>query len=141
MPQFVVLGEALIDVFAEKGIPLRAAKTLYPSPGGAPANVAVALARLGAEVGFIGKVGVDDYGAFLIDLLAEEGVSLLSDETQPVLPIPAEFLVLPAPFEVVAMSSGDQKNGPSSVLPTPEIFSSTVSAPVPVSAESAEDDF
>ena len=74
MPQIVVLGEALIDVFAEKGVALRAAKTLHPSPGGAPANVAVALARLGAKVGFIGKVGVDDYGAFLIDLLAGEGV-------------------------------------------------------------------
>jgi fructokinase len=74
MAQIVVLGEALIDVFAEKGVALRAAKTLYPTPGGAPANVAVALARLGAEVGFIGKVGVDDYGAFLIELLAGEGV-------------------------------------------------------------------
>ena len=74
MPQFVVLGEALIDVFAEKGVPLRAAKTLHPAPGGAPANVAVALARLGADIGFIGKVGVDDYGRYLIDLLADEGV-------------------------------------------------------------------
>ena len=73
MPQIVVLGEALIDVFAEKGVPLCVAKSLYPSPGGAPANLAVALARLGADVGFIGKVGVDDYGAFLIDLLAGEG--------------------------------------------------------------------
>jgi general secretion pathway protein D len=74
-------------------------------------------------------------------LLDEEGVSLLSGETQPVLPIPAEFLVLPAPFDVVAMSSDNQKNKSSSVLPTPEIFSSAVSAPTPASAESAEDDF
>jgi general secretion pathway protein D len=74
-------------------------------------------------------------------LLNEEGVSLLSDESQPVLPLPAEFLELPAPFDVVAMSSNNQKNGPSSILPTPEIFSSTASAPTPVSAESTEDDF
>ena len=83
MPQFVVLGEALIDVFAEKGKPLRAAKTLHPAPGGAPANVAVALARLDADVGFIGKVGVDDYGAFLIDLLAGEGIDCTYFETDP----------------------------------------------------------
>ncbi len=74
-------------------------------------------------------------------LLDEEGVSLLSDESQPVLPLPAEFLELPAPFDEIAMSSKHQKNGPSSILPTPEIFSSTASAPTPVSAESAEDDF
>lgn len=68
MSYILCFGEALIDVFAEKGVPLREAETLYPSPGGAPANVAVALARLGVEVGFIGKVGVDDYGKFLIEL-------------------------------------------------------------------------
>ena len=61
--------------------------------------------------------------------------------SQPVLPIPAEFLELPPPFDVIAMSSGDHANGPSSVLPTPEIFSSTVSAPTSASAESADDDF
>jgi len=74
-------------------------------------------------------------------LLDKEGVSLLSGETQPVLPIPAEFLELPVPFEVVAMPSKHQKGGASSVLPTPEIFSSAVSAPAPVSAENTEDDF
>ena len=74
MPNLVVLGEALIDLFAPPGVGLRDAKTLQAAPGGAPANVAVALARLGAEVGFIGKVGADDYGAFLIDLMTDEGV-------------------------------------------------------------------
>ncbi len=74
MPQIVVLGEALFDLFAEKGKSLRAVQSLYPAPGGAPANVAVAAARLGAKVGFIGKVGLDDFGSALIDLLAGEGV-------------------------------------------------------------------
>ena len=74
-------------------------------------------------------------------LLEEEGVSLLSDETQPVLPIPAEFLVLPAPFDTVAMSSDGKMDKSSSVIPTPEFFSSTDSAPTPASAASAEDDF
>ncbi|MEM7132730.1 MAG: carbohydrate kinase [Chloroflexota bacterium] len=74
MPQIVVLGEALIDLFAEQGVSLRYANSFQPSPGGAPANVAVALARLGGDVGFIGKVGSDDYGAYLMELLDQEGV-------------------------------------------------------------------
>jgi general secretion pathway protein D len=73
-------------------------------------------------------------------LLDEEGVSLLSDESQPLLPLPAEFLVLPAPFEDVAMLSNDKTAGPSSMLPTPELFSPPVPAPVPASATGAEDD-
>lgn len=99
MPQIVILGEALIDVFADKGVPLRSATTLHPSPGGAPANVAVALARLGADVGFIGKVGVDDYGAFLIDLLAGEGVDTTHFVADPGGPTMLAIVAVPSPTE------------------------------------------
>jgi sugar/nucleoside kinase (ribokinase family) len=99
MPQIVILGEALIDVFAEKGVPLHAAKTLHPSPGGAPANVAVALARLGADVGFIGKVGVDDYGSFLIDLLTGEGVDTTHFVADPHGPTMLAVVAVPSPTE------------------------------------------
>ena len=74
-------------------------------------------------------------------LLDEEGVSLLSDESQPVLPVPSEFLELPVPFEDVATLSGNKDNSSSSVLPTPEIFSSTASNPAPASTVSVEDEF
>ncbi|MBV7336319.1 carbohydrate kinase [Chloroflexi bacterium TSY] len=99
MPKIVVLGEALIDIFAEKGVALRDARTLHPSPGGAPANVAVALARLGADVGFIGKVGVDDYGEFLIDLLASEGVDTTYFVTDPRKPTMVAIVALPSSTE------------------------------------------
>ena len=99
MPKIVVLGEALIDVFADKGVPLRAAENLHPAPGGAPANVAVALARLGEEVGFIGKVGVDDYGSFLIDLLAGEGVDTTHFVADPGGPTMLAIVALPSPTE------------------------------------------
>lgn len=44
------------------------------SPGGAPANVAVGLARLGVKSSFVGKVGDDSLGRFLIDAITNYGV-------------------------------------------------------------------
>ncbi len=99
MPKIFVLGEALIDVFAEEGVALRQARRLTPAPGGAPANVAVALARLGADVGFIGKVGVDDYGSFLIDLLAGEGVDITHFVADPGGPTMLAIVATPGPTE------------------------------------------
>ncbi len=61
----ISLGEALIDF-----IPLDSTNTTYQkSPGGAPANVAVGVARLGAKSTFLGKVGDDVLGRFLHDTL------------------------------------------------------------------------
>ncbi|MFI8578179.1 aminoimidazole riboside kinase [Rossellomorea aquimaris] len=66
----ISLGEALIDF-----IPLDEHNTTYQkSPGGAPANVAVGLARLGARSTFLGKVGDDVLGRFLQETLQEYGV-------------------------------------------------------------------
>lgn len=64
------LGEALIDM-----IPLDSTNITYQkSPGGAPANVAVGVARLGARASFIGKVGDDVLGRFLQQTLHKYGV-------------------------------------------------------------------
>ncbi|WP_332691943.1 aminoimidazole riboside kinase [Halalkalibacter lacteus] len=66
----ITLGEALIDF-----IPLDQTNTSYQkSPGGAPANVAVGVARLGVKSTFIGKVGDDVLGKFLRDTLHHYGV-------------------------------------------------------------------
>jgi fructokinase len=71
----VTLGEALIDMFpAEIGRRLVEVSAFYPKPGGAPANVAVAAARLGARAAFIGKVGEDIFGHYLAEVLAREAV-------------------------------------------------------------------
>lgn len=73
--QIVTLGEILIDMFpAEVGRPLTQVSAFHPKPGGAPANVAVAARRLGAETAYIGKVGDDIFGHQLIDVLRQEGV-------------------------------------------------------------------
>ncbi|WP_113926901.1 aminoimidazole riboside kinase [Bacillus sp. P14.5] len=66
----ISLGEALIDF-----IPLDKNNISYQkSPGGAPANVSVGLARLGARSSFLGKVGKDVLGEFLQKTLDEYGV-------------------------------------------------------------------
>lgn len=52
------------------------AKGFYTAPGGKGANQAAALARMGAEVAMIGRVGGDQYGEMLLNSLKEEGVDL-----------------------------------------------------------------
>lgn len=74
VPKIVVLGEALIDLFAEGNLSLTDSPSFRPAPGGAPANVAVALGRLGAAVGFIGRVGDDPFGELLQATLSRHGV-------------------------------------------------------------------
>ena len=65
----VCFGEALIDrVVAPTG-------EQQHFPGGAPANVAVALARLGVSAALIGAVGQDADGHNLAELLQREGVN------------------------------------------------------------------
>lgn len=69
------IGEALIDFIPnEKGITLKEVTGFEKAPGGAPANVAAAVSRLGGRSAFIGKVGEDAFGEFLIDVLKEANV-------------------------------------------------------------------
>ncbi|MCI0420594.1 MAG: carbohydrate kinase [Acidobacteria bacterium] len=76
-PDFLCLGEILIDLVPEpSGSSLDRAQMLRIAPGGAPANVAVALQRLGARAGFIGKAGDDPLGRLLKKTLGENHVDL-----------------------------------------------------------------
>lgn len=70
MPDVLCLGEALIDwMCPERGATLATASSFIRSPGGAPANVAVGLARLGLSVGFLGRLSTDPWGTMLLDTL------------------------------------------------------------------------
>jgi fructokinase len=72
MPEIIALGEILIDfVSLRKGFPLWRAPGFLKAAGGAPANVAAGLGKLGVNVGFIGKVGNDPFGLFLKNTLQE----------------------------------------------------------------------
>jgi len=77
VPDVICLGELLIDfVSTRKGQGLADSPGFAKKPGGAPANVAVGLAKLGIPSAFVGKVGNDAFGRFLRDTLAAEGVDV-----------------------------------------------------------------
>jgi fructokinase len=82
MGKIVTLGEVVADVYREKSsseveLPFTA------RPGGAPANVAVAAARLGAEAAFIGRLGDDLFGDFILRALEVVGVDTSAILRQP----------------------------------------------------------
>ena len=75
-------GRGLIDL-TQKGTDELGVGQYAANPGGAPANLAVAAARLGASTAFVGKVGADAFGAYLRRVLEENRV-----DTRGMLPIP-----------------------------------------------------
>lgn len=76
MADVICMGELLIDFVAtQSNVSLADAPGFVKAPGGAPANVAVALQRLGLDAAFVGKVGDDPFGEFLRATLDATGVS------------------------------------------------------------------
>ncbi|MCY3864215.1 MAG: PfkB family carbohydrate kinase [Chloroflexi bacterium] len=70
-------GELLIDFVAlEMGVTVGDASGFVKAPGGAPANVAAAVARLGYPSAFMGQVGDDPFGRHLAGVLAAENVNI-----------------------------------------------------------------
>jgi len=70
----VCFGETLVDLLPDRRGRLRDCESFQAHSGGAPANVAVGLARLGLRAGFVGVVGDDEFGHLLGRKLAEERV-------------------------------------------------------------------
>lgn len=76
MAKLFSIGEVLIDFIPlQKGKALKDVVTFERAPGGAPANVAAAVAKLGANSAMISKLGLDAFGDFLIEKLEEVGVN------------------------------------------------------------------
>ena len=77
MTRVFCIGELLIDFVAEnQGSDLTKAVSFTKKAGGAPANVACAIAKLGGKSSFIGCVGKDPFGSFLLDVLKNENVDI-----------------------------------------------------------------
>lgn len=72
--RILCFGEALIDFHAQAPEHAGAASVFVPHPGGAPANVAVATAHLGADSSFAGMLGEDMFGDMLLASLRDAGV-------------------------------------------------------------------
>jgi fructokinase len=70
MKKIWVLGDAVVDLLPD------GEGRLLQCPGGAPANVAVGIARLGGQSAFIGRVGDDPFGRFMAKTLADEKVDV-----------------------------------------------------------------
>nr|AWA44685.1 Fructokinase-1 [Saccharum spontaneum] len=71
----VSFGEMLIDfVPTVAGVSLAEAPAFLKAPGGAPANVAIAVSRLGGGAAFVGKLGDDEFGRMLAAILRDNGV-------------------------------------------------------------------
>src|SRR5512139_1492339 len=78
VPEIISIGEALVEIMR----PMAGISLDQPGPfqgpfaSGAPAIFAVAAARLGVRVGFIGRVGEDAFGRLLRRRLESEGINL-----------------------------------------------------------------
>lgn len=71
----VCIGEAIVDLVCERRIASPdEADSFVPHPGGAVANVAVAISRAGGESALLGGVGDDIWGRWLREKLKEAGV-------------------------------------------------------------------
>lgn len=83
MKKILCIGEALIDMICtDKGSSLSDGDNFLKKAGGAPTNVAAAIAALGGTVELLAKVGTDPFGKHLVEVMREFNVStkwILSD--------------------------------------------------------------
>ena len=72
----IAIGEALIDRLGPPGGDPSVDLPVTDCFGGAPANVACALSRLGVDVSFIGSLGNDAFGKSFKNLLIKRGINI-----------------------------------------------------------------
>ncbi len=93
-PRVLCLGEILFDCLADQlGLPLEQVQSWTPYPGGAPANVATALVKLGVPSGFIGCIGKDKSGDVLVNILHTSEVDITGVQRHPTAPSRAVYVV------------------------------------------------
>lgn len=93
-PRVLCLGEILFDCLADQlGRSLEQVESWTPYPGGAPANVACALVKLGTSAGFVGCVGEDESGNQLVQLLQDIGVDSTGVQRHPTAPTRQVYVV------------------------------------------------
>jgi fructokinase len=94
MSTVICLGEVLFDLLAnELGVSRELVESWTPLPGGAPANVACALVKMGDRSRFIGCVGIDEAGEKLTNELTTQGVDLTGLQRHPTAPTRQVYVV------------------------------------------------
>ncbi|OZG72571.1 hypothetical protein BTA51_15790 [Hahella sp. CCB-MM4] len=96
MQPVLCFGEALIDCLqtGQSDVDGLSLPQFTHFPGGAPANVAVAIAKLGGAAYFAGQVGKDTFGDFLKAALERYGVQTTQLHQHPTAPTPLAFVLL-----------------------------------------------
>ena len=97
--RIVCFGEALIDFSPAPGLQPDQPRMFVQHAGGAPANVAVAVARLGGQSEFVGMLGADMFGDFLLDSLRDAGVEVRHVQRTGDAPTALAFVALDAQGE------------------------------------------
>lgn len=123
MSTAICLGEVLFDLLAQQsGVSSDLVTDWTALPGGAPANVACALVKMGDRSRFIGCVGKDRAGSALADKLASEGVDITGLQYHPTAPT--------RQVQVLRTADGDRIFGGFGDTPT-DAFADTQLSEVP----------
>ncbi len=128
MTQVLCIGETLYDYLAaDRGKSIESVSNWIAYPGGAPANVASALVKLGTSAGFIGCIGKDEAGQSLKQLLLETGVNCQGIQEHPTAPTRGVY--------VLRSDSGDREFAGFGNLPRDQFADAFLEAdqlPVPL---------
>ena len=106
----ICLGEILFDCLADDlGKPVSEVSSWSPYPGGAPANVASALVKLGTPSAFIGCIGKDELGHQLVELLQSIGVSTSGIQYEDRVPTRQVYVTRTAKGDRIFAGFGERK--------------------------------
>lgn len=110
-PRIICLGEVLFDCISDQpGQPLESVTSWTSYPGGAPANVACALAKLGDPTAFVGCVGDDENGRSLVQLLNSIGVDTRGVQFHPTAPTRTVLVLRSRTGDREFVAFGDERN-------------------------------
>lgn len=109
-PRVICLGEILFDCLADRtGCSLEEVESWTSYPGGAPANVACALIKLGTPSAFVGCVGQDEPGNELVELLSSIGVNTTGVQRHPLAPTRQVYVLRSAQGDRSFAGFGDRQ--------------------------------
>lgn len=74
MPEIITCGETMVSFLPSHTVPLRYAGTFSMRYAGAESNTVIGIRRLGHSVGWVSRVGSDEFGRFLVQQIRGEGV-------------------------------------------------------------------